>query len=74
VSSVPLMSLPSTVRSAILRQIQSLLRPGGCVIQYTYVLWGSSPFRRVGYACDRRRFVLRNLPPARLERFRAPRS
>lgn len=73
VSSVPLMSLPGMVRSAILRQIRDLVQPGGCVIQYTYLLWGPSPFRRVGYACDRRRFVLRNLPPARLERFRAPR-
>ena len=73
VSSVPLMSLSRAMRSAIIHQIKGLLRPGSCVIQYTYMLWGPSPFRRVGYACDRRRFVLRNLPPARLERFQVPR-
>ena len=72
VSSVPLMSLPGKVRSDILLQIKTLLKPGGCVIQYTYVLWSPSPFRRVGYTCDRRSIVLRNVPPARLERFRVP--
>lgn len=72
VSSLPLMSLPRGIRADILHQIKHLLLPGGCVVQFTYMLWGPSPFRRQGYTCDKRRIVLRNVPPARLERFWAP--
>jgi phospholipid N-methyltransferase len=69
VSSLPLMSLPHAVRTAVIEQIRILLHPGSCVVQFTYALWARSPFRRAGYTCDCRRIIFRNMPPARLERF-----
>lgn len=71
VSSLPLMSLPSGVRASILRQIHSVIQHHGCVIQFTYALWSPSPFQRVGCTRDRHAVVVRNMPPAKLERFRA---
>jgi phospholipid N-methyltransferase len=70
VSSLPLMSLPSATRAAIIRQARSAIRHTGCVIQFTYAFWSTSPFRQAGCRRDARAFILRNLPPARVERFR----
>jgi phospholipid N-methyltransferase len=71
VSSLPLMSLPRATRAAIISQADSTIRGTGCVIQFTYALWSTSPFRQAGYRRDARAFILRNLPPARVERFRS---
>lgn len=71
VSSLPLMSLPKTTRAAIISQARSAIRDTGCVIQFTYALWKISPFRQAGYRRDAQAVILRNLPPARVERFRA---
>lgn len=71
VSSLPLMSLPAGIRSAILRQIRHAIGEHGCVIQFTYALWSTSPFHRAGCSRDSHDVVIRNMPPARLERFRA---
>jgi phospholipid N-methyltransferase len=70
VSSLPLMSLPLATRAAVISQAHSVIRGKGCVIQFTYALWRTSPFRRAGYQSDSRAIILRNLPPARVERFR----
>lgn len=70
VSSLPLMSLPAAVRSAILEQIGRIISPHGCVIQFTYALWRPSPFHHEGCLRDQRTLIIRNMPPARLERFR----
>ncbi len=70
VSSLPLMSLPAATRSAILEQISRIISPHGCVIQFTYALWRPSPFHHEGCLRDQRALIIRNMPPARLERFR----
>ena len=70
VSSLPLMSLPRPACAAIIAQIISAVRDNGCVIQFTYALWGVSPFLHAGCRRDIRALILRNLPPARVERFR----
>jgi phospholipid N-methyltransferase len=71
VSSLPLMSLPRETRAAIIDQARSAIRGTGCVIQFTYALWSVSPFLQAGCRRDAWALVLRNLPPARVERFRA---
>ncbi|MDR1359666.1 MAG: ATPase, partial [Deltaproteobacteria bacterium] len=57
----------------IISQARSAIRETGCVIQFTYALWKDSPFRQAGYRRDARAIILRNLPPARVERFHAAR-
>jgi len=69
VSSLPLRSLHPTVTRAISCQFETLLEPGGLLIQYTYDLRGTQPrllprFRRLSS-----RIVWGNLPPARVEVF-----
>lgn len=70
VSSLPLMSLSRQTRSAIMEEVRSVMNQNGCVIQFTYALWCDSPFRDAGYERDNRSIVVRNLPPARVDRFR----
>lgn len=72
VSSLPLMNFPSALRGAILEQIQKVIGGRGCVIQFTYALLGESPYARNGFRRDILRFIPRNLPPARVERFWLP--
>ncbi len=69
VSSLPLRSLHPATTRAIGHQFETLLEPGGLLIQYTYDLWGTRPralsrFRRLFS-----RIVWSNLPPARVEVF-----
>lgn len=69
VSSLPLRSLHPATTRAIGQQFETLLEPGGLLIQYTYDLWGRRPralsrFRRLFS-----RIVWSNLPPARVEVF-----
>ena len=71
-SSLPLMNFPSALRGAILEQIQKVIGGRGCVIQFTYALLGESPYARNGFRRDILRFIPRNLPPARVERFWLP--
>lgn len=69
VSSLPLMNFPSALREAILAQIRGVIGTRGCVIQFTYALLGESPYTREGFRRDVHRFIPRNLPPAKVERF-----
>ena len=69
VSSLPLMNFPSSLREAILEQVRRVIGTRGCVIQFTYALLGESPYSRNGFRRDLCRFIPRNLPPAKVERF-----
>lgn len=71
VSSLPLLSLPAPTQNAIVEQMRYVTAGQGCVIQFTYALWGRSALSRAGYTRESRALVLRNVPPARVERFRA---
>jgi phosphatidylethanolamine/phosphatidyl-N-methylethanolamine N-methyltransferase len=69
VSSLPLRSLHPATTRAIGHQFETLLEPGGLLIQYTYDLRGTHSrllpsFRRVSS-----KIVWGNLPPARVEVF-----
>ena len=69
VSSLPLMNFSSSLRGSILNQMRTVIGKRGCVIQFTYALLGTSPYTREGFRRDIRRFIPRNLPPAKVERF-----
>lgn len=70
VSSLPLLSLPAPLQTAIVQQMCAATAHEGCIIQFTYALWGRSPLSRAGCRCEKRDLVLCNLPPAKVERFR----
>ena len=63
VSSLPLSMIPQEVKEEIIRQAQSVLKPGGQFLQYQYALqdYGllKDNFYRVNVS-----FTLANLPPA----------
>ena len=69
VSSLPLRSLQPAVTRAISQQFETLLEPGGLLVQFTYDLRGARRrllphFRRLSS-----KIIWRNLPPARVETF-----
>lgn len=69
VSSLPLRSLQPAVTRAISHQFETLLEPGGLLVQFTYDLRGT---RRRLLPCFQRKsskIVWSNLPPARVETF-----
>jgi len=73
VSGLPLLSLPDTVCRQIIAEAFRVLRPGGCLVQFTYA--PMSPISRsTTYALDivgkRADWVLDNLPPASVWNFR----
>ena len=70
VSSVPLVNLAVEVRNAILAQIHSIVKDYGCVIQYTYAVWGTSPYCKAGFFREKYHLVPWNVPPAKVECFR----
>jgi phospholipid N-methyltransferase len=70
VSSLPLRAFESKDVDAVLGQWRTLLRPGGQVVQFTYVLVGGElEGLRDGFAECERRIVWANVPPAKLTVF-----
>lgn len=67
VSSIPFVSLPSSVRTSVIQEIKAVLK-GGLLIQYTYA-WGNACLTEAGFARVGSRLVLGNLPPARVMTF-----
>jgi phosphatidylethanolamine/phosphatidyl-N-methylethanolamine N-methyltransferase len=66
ISSLPLRSFPRALEELVTRKIHSVLKPGGCWVQFTYHIHkrrinGSEPFH-----LQSTRLVWRNLPPARV--------
>lgn len=71
VSSLPLRAFESQDVAAVLHQWRTLLRPGGQVVQFTYVLYGGElSGLRNGFAECERHIVWANVPPAKLTVFR----
>ena len=70
VSSLPLRSLQPAVTRAISHQFETLLEPGGLLVQFTYDLRGMRRRRLLPrFRCLSGKIVWRNLPPARVETF-----
>ncbi|WP_323000057.1 class I SAM-dependent methyltransferase [Castellaniella sp.] len=70
VSSLPLRSLPDDVVGAVFDQWRRCLAVDGCLVQFTYALWGRNTDLFAGFAEAPCRYVWRNMPPARVRTFR----
>ena len=73
ISGLPLLSMPNDVRRDIVTAAFALLAPGAPLVQFTY---GPRPplpddlIATMGLSIEKGARVLRNLPPARIYRFR----
>jgi phosphatidylethanolamine/phosphatidyl-N-methylethanolamine N-methyltransferase len=73
VSSLPLLSMTSEHRRAVLSQIAAVLRVEGVLVQYTYGMAAPVPPElgaELGMIGERTHWVLANLPPAAVWRYR----
>lgn len=70
VSSLPLLSMPHTVRQRIIDEAFALLAEHGAYIQYTYGAFSPVRRRKSGVKGELAARVWRNFPPAAVWRFR----
>lgn len=73
VSSLPLLNLSERERRAVLTQAAAVLMPGGVLVQYTYgpaEPVSASLRAELGLVGERTNWVLANLPPAAVWRYR----
>ncbi len=71
VSSLPLMTRPTSVRLRTLMGALKLLKPGAPFIQFTYAMTAPIPPRPAHYALSASPRIWLNLPPARVWVYRA---
>lgn len=75
VSGLPMLAIAARDQHAIMEGAFRLMRPGGVFVQFTYG-WRSPIQHKVrealGLEWTRSRWVIGNLPPARVYRFRQP--
>lgn len=74
ISSLPFRSLPGEVCRSVMSVIEDILEPGGLYIQFTYALLGRMPFVPPHFRKLRTKLVLCNIPPAKVEVFRKPKT
>lgn len=74
VSSLPFRSLPEEISRAIISEVERILAPGGLYIQFTYALIGEMPFVPRTFRKLRSHVILYNIPPAKVEVFRKPKT
>lgn len=72
VSSLPLFTKPLPDRIRLLRDALDLMAPGAPFIQFSYALVPPVPADAVGASLTRSRWILGNLPPARVWIYRRP--
>jgi len=65
VSGLPLVNFSKALRHRLVESAFARLEPGAPFIQFSYSLWPPIP-PTAGYTMRWTRFVLRNLPPARV--------
>ena len=70
ISGIPMVTMPLAFQRAIIQQSFAALGPGGCLLQYSYSPVAPIPARKLGVEARLVRFVVRNLPPATVWRFR----
>jgi phosphatidylethanolamine/phosphatidyl-N-methylethanolamine N-methyltransferase len=70
VSGLPMLRMPEDFQRAIVHGGLAALRPGGTMLQYTYSPLPPVPTRRLGVTAELVRYVLLNLPPATVWRYR----
>jgi phospholipid N-methyltransferase len=69
VSSLPLRSLHPATTRAVAQQFETLLEPGGLLVQFTYDLRGTRVRLLPGFRRLSGKIIWSNLPPARVETF-----
>lgn len=74
VSSLPFRSLPRDISLSVMDAIERALSPGGLYVQFTYALIGEMPFVPKTFRKIQTRFVLFNIPPAKVGVYRKPGS
>ena len=70
ISGIPMVTMPLAFQRAIIEQSFAALGPDGCLLQYTYSPIAPIPAKKLGVEARLVRFVVRNLPPATVWRFR----
>jgi phosphatidylethanolamine/phosphatidyl-N-methylethanolamine N-methyltransferase len=71
VSGLPMVNMPFDFQKAIIDESFKSLRPGGFMLQYSYSPIRPIPAKKLGVKAEIVRFVLRNVPPATVWRFRS---
>ncbi|HSA79532.1 MAG TPA: hypothetical protein VLE23_01835, partial [Geminicoccaceae bacterium] len=70
ISGIPMVTMPLKFQRAIIEQSFAALGPGGCLLQYSYSPVAPIPAKKLGVEARLVKFVVRNLPPATVWRFR----
>jgi len=70
VSGLPMMNMPFAFKQAIIQESFKSLMPGGSLLQYSYSPLSPIPAKKLGAKAELVRFVLRNVPPATVWRYR----
>ena len=70
VSGLPMVNMPFDFQKAIIGESFKSLKPGGFMLQYSYSPLSPIPAKKLGVKAEIVRFVLRNVPPATVWRFR----
>jgi phosphatidylethanolamine/phosphatidyl-N-methylethanolamine N-methyltransferase len=70
ISGIPMVTMPLDFQRAIIEQSFAALGPGGCLLQYSYSPVVPIPAKKLGVEARLVKFVVRNLPPATVWRFR----
>ncbi|MDH3663472.1 MAG: methyltransferase domain-containing protein [Alphaproteobacteria bacterium] len=70
VSGLPMVNMPFDFQQAIIEQSFKAMKPGGPLLQYSYSPISPIPAKKLGVKAELVRFVLRNVPPATVWRFR----
>jgi phosphatidylethanolamine/phosphatidyl-N-methylethanolamine N-methyltransferase len=66
VSSLPLVTRPEPVRTALVREAFGLMKPGAPFIQFTYAVVSPVPLKGADFSAEPSERVWRNMPPARV--------
>ena len=70
ISGLPMVNMPLAFQRAIVEQGLAAIAPGGCMLQYSYSPIAPIPAKKLGVDVKLVKFVLRNLPPATVWRYR----
>jgi phosphatidylethanolamine/phosphatidyl-N-methylethanolamine N-methyltransferase len=70
ISGLPMVTMPLAFQRAIIEQSLELLGSDGCLLQYSYSPVSPIPARKLGVEAKLVKFVVRNVPPATIWRFR----
>ncbi|NJO37151.1 MAG: methyltransferase domain-containing protein [Rhizobiales bacterium] len=70
VSGLPMVNMPFHFQRAIVEESVKSLQPSGYLLQYSYSPLSPIPAKKLGVKAELVRFVLRNVPPATVWRFR----